>query len=423
MKTLRLEQRSAVSKIAKAWSEGARSVCLVMPTGAGKTFVGAGIALAHERVLWVCHRRELVDQAAAELCELAGSGGGVGIEMRGRRETPGARIVVTTIQSLLDRDLPFDHDLLVLDEVHHFPSEVWQTIPNGYKDKKTLGLTATPERNDGKPLGDICQALVVGATYSELLASKVIVPWEIYSPVAQMGHDFAMDPVAAYLALGRASKAVGFFLRVEIADEYAKRFTDAGVDSRCVSYETPKSERDAAMAGMRGVADAPPIRMLTNVYCLGEGVNVPSVETILLARPFAFLGGYIQACGRAGRAAPGKRRALLIDVCGASRVHGDPFQDWEYSLEGRAIRGRAAEEDDSDGEGTERDYVAPQNKDVGLVLSKESSFIPSLDSVPVQFLPRAHAGRLTDMQRKAGKRGGGASEQAFARRVAGGLGE
>ena len=78
-------------------------------------------------------------------------------------------------------------DVVILDEAHHFVADAWGEVAKYYKDALVFGFTATPERGDGRPLGDMFTALVEAAKYSELLEGGWIVPCEIYAPQSRGG--------------------------------------------------------------------------------------------------------------------------------------------------------------------------------------------------------------------------------------------
>lgn len=133
--------------------------------------------------------------------------------------------------------------------------------------------------------------------------------------------------------------------------KYAAQFTSAGFPSACIEAGTPKQERARSIAGFK----AGKLRMLTNVFVLTEGVDVPAAEVCILARNPGHASTYLQMVGRVLRPAPGKSHGLLIDLCGSSWKHGLPGSDLEYSLEGKAIRVAGSDDErDEDGD-DERD--------------------------------------------------------------------
>lgn len=330
-------QERAEFEVRERWSAGVRSVLLVAPTGAGKTLLGSRL-VGEVRALWVAHRRELVTQTAARLRETFGARS-VGLVLPGEYSDSAARIQVGTVQTLLARGARPPADLLVLDEAHHYLAEDWRRLRDSYPNARCLGLTATPERQDGEPLGDIFEAIVVAAQYSELVAGGYLVSARVLQPPMNLGSDLAQDPVEAWTKHSEGSQTFVFCARVPIAHDVAQRFRSLGVQADTIEANTSKRDRDEALERFRRGT----LRVLTNVNTLTEGVDVPEARCVVLARAFGHVGGYLQAVGRVLRPASGKADAIVIDLIGATLRHGLPTDDRSYSLAGRAISGMERE--------------------------------------------------------------------------------
>lgn len=317
----------AVAAVEAAWKKK-RAVLLVMPTGAGKTVTGALLA-QRRKVLWVAHRQQLVLQAVKELQKLVGVDN-VGVVMAGYPENPRAPIQVGTVETLLARSARPKVDLLVLDEGHHYEAFSWRQLAAHYRSRQALvlGLTATPERSDGRGLGDVYEVLVEGACYSELLRAGILVPPLVYGPDHYLGKDYAGDPVEAWEKLSGRAPTFWFSPSVQGARSAANRLGRRGVPSFTVDWETPSAQREVAIEAF----GSGKIRVLTNAFCLTEGVNVPDARVGLSTRAFRNVGSYIQAFGRLARAAANKPYSILIDLTGAHHVLGSPVADRVYSL-------------------------------------------------------------------------------------------
>lgn len=335
MSTLREYQARAVATVVDAWASGQRAVCLVSPTGSGKTRMG--VELASGRVLWIAHRRELLSQARDAL--LANGAQSVGIVAPGHVYDASCRVQVASVQTLLARGERPAASLVVYDEAHHYIADDWKRVSEAYPSAAVLGLTATPQRADGKPLGDMFDRLVVAAQYSELVRLGHIVRCKAFQPPeVQQANALAKDPVAAYKLHAPGTLAFCFVQNVKVAHECAARFCEHEVGAAVIEAETPPQERRDILRDFA----AGRIRVLVNVYTMTEGVDVPQAQTVILARGVGKQGPYLQMAGRVLRPHPSKDHAILIDLSGASIVHGLPTDDRLYSLDGDGVR-RASE--------------------------------------------------------------------------------
>ncbi len=315
---------------ARAAFLGNRSVLAVLPTGGGKTVVGAMVvegALAKgRRVLWLAHRRELVDQAAARLP------GAVGVLMAGR-PARSAPTQVASIDTIADRtELP-PADLVVYDEAHHVVAATSRDLLARYPNAWLLGLTATPSRSDGTALGDVFEALVSGPTVRDLIGEGHLVEADVIGPASE-DDTLAADPVDAWRRYAGGRPGFMFAKTIAASKGYVSALALAGVPAAHVDGSTAKRTRDAAIAAFR----AGTIDVLSSVGVFTEGVDLPRAAVCMLARGCEHEGTYLQMVGRVLRPAPGKSRALIVDLVGAVHRHGLPDDEREWSLTGAPIR-------------------------------------------------------------------------------------
>ena len=338
---LRDYQTSAIDACRREMAQNRRRVCLVLPTGAGKTRTAASVVQSALRkrtpVLWLAHRSELVEQACQTL-EGFGIQVGVVAASSGRRPMPDVPCQVASIQTLVAREAHRPRaGLIVWDECHHASeaAECWSSLLDSYPNVPLLGLTATPERGDGAGLAPLFNGLVVGATVRELTMAGHLVPCAVVRPdrMLQPG-EIGEDPVDAYLRHGERRQAILFARSVEEALGYAAALNAREVRAECVTAVTPRADREAALELYRRGT----VRVLTNVYVLTEGTDLPAASVCMLARGAGSAGIYLQMVGRVLRPAPGKTEALLWDGRGVSHLHGYPEDERLYSLDGRGIR-------------------------------------------------------------------------------------
>ena len=341
MRQLRPYQTQALDAVSAHWRNGARAVLLVAPTGSGKTTIGAeAVRRAVNRgksCLWIAHRRELITQAYDRLCaeELP-----CGVIMANdKRADSFASVQICSIDTLTARGTRPPADLVIWDEAHHCAAETWRDLHKAYSTAWHLGLTATPERGDGSPLGDIFDQMVIGASVKQLTDDGHLVPCEVIAPPAKLGQgELAADPVKAYQDLGQGRQAVAYMPFVSDAHELAKAFCAAGIEAAAVDGGMAAADRDDVLQRFaRG-----DLRVVTNVNVLTEGWDAPQTSVCILGRRVGHTGLYLQMVGRVLRPAEGKTSALVIDLAGSAVEHGTPDEDREYSLAGKAIARKAA---------------------------------------------------------------------------------
>lgn len=340
---LRPYQERAVAELRAAYQRGKRAPLLVAPTGSGKTIVASyviqsAVAMGN-RSLFVAPRRELIGQTVRKLAD-AGVWDVRVIQAKhdtGRQDAP---VIVGSIQTLiLPRwlgNLP-PADLVIADEAHHMAAAQWRQLAGAYPAARWLGLTATPERADGKPLGDLFDDLIVAASVAELTELGNLVPCRVYCPAPQQELDsgeLALDPVTAYQQHGSGDLAVVFCATVDHATRFAGQFTVAGIPAAVVTGTMPHRARAETL---RRWADGE-IRVVCNCGVLTEGFDLPALSVCIMARKFGHAGLFLQCCGRVLRPWPGKASATVIDLCGSAITHGPPDMPREYSLDGKAIR-------------------------------------------------------------------------------------
>ena len=355
---LRNYQQAAVDALRDAYRAGHRAPLLVLATGGGKTivfaYIAAEVAGKGKRVLILVHRRELIRQASRKLHE-AGVHHGIIAPGHTSSRLP---VQVASVQTLARRiaDMP-DFDLIVIDEAHHAVAGQWDRIIRAQPNARLLGVTATPERLDGRGLGvsagGCFDFLVQGPPITDLIAAGHLVPARVYAPaeapdlsgVRTRGGDFDAGQLAARInvatitgdvlahwrRLADGLPTIAFCISVDHAENVAATLRADGIRAVCGHGGLPSSERDAAIGGLATGA----VQVLTTCDLVSEGLDVPAVGAVILLRPTKSLGLCLQQVGRGLRPAMGKERLIVLDHAGCTAIHGMPDAVREWSLDGR----------------------------------------------------------------------------------------
>jgi DNA repair protein RadD len=352
---LRLYQEQDIANIRAQFIQGTEKVCYAAPTGSGKTVVFCHAAHKAvekgQRALIVVHRQELVDQTTAAL---ALEGVPYGIIAAGYPEQLQAPVQVAMMQTLVRRlDRLSDVRLLVVDECHHVMAATWLTIINALPNALVLGVTATPERLDGKGLREVFSALVNGPSVKNLIAEGWLSKFVIYAPehtvdlkrVRTVAGDYALndlaqrmntevvldDVVTAFRKHLLGCTALCFCVTIAHSRATARFLRTRGIRAEHLDGDTPSAERRAIIARLA----AGEIDVVCNCGIISEGLDVPSVGGVILLRPTKSLALYLQQIGRALRPADGKDRAVILDHSGNVYRHGFPDLEHGWSLHGR----------------------------------------------------------------------------------------
>lgn len=336
---------------------GVYSILIQSPTGSGKTLLTAHMlktAAAKGLSSWfVVHRRELIKQSIRTFAEMSIDHGVVAAGfMEARRQA----IQIASIQTLARRYAALKPPkLIVWDECHHIAAGSWAAIFQAFPKAFHIGLTATPERLDGKGLEKWFRVMVTGPSTADLIARGYLAPYKLFAPAGidtsaihtRMG-DFAAnelaeaadkpsitgDAIEHYKKHAAGKRAVVFCVSIKHSKHVVDQFNAAGISAAHVDGETETEERDNTIRRFeRGE-----IKVVSNVELFGEGFDLPALEVAILLRPTQSLGLYLQQVGRALRPFPGKEAAIILDHAGNCQRHGLPCDEREWTLAGRADR-------------------------------------------------------------------------------------
>lgn len=378
---LRHYQIKMEADVYAAWAAGAQNIILQLHTGGGKTVLFSKfIADSKAPAIAIAHRVELVSQISLTLArhgvrhsviaQKAAIRAIVAIHMQelGRSfYDPQARHYVAGVDTLVKLDPRRNPwmskiGLVIQDEGHHpLQENKWGKAAALFPKAKGLYPTATPCRADGCGLGrhadGLADALVEGPTLRQLIEEGYLTDYHIVAPPTDL--DLSAVPIGStgdynqprlrtavrksritgdiiknYLKFAAGKLGVTFAVDIELATEIAADFRASGVPAEVISGKTPDLLRHQIMRRFKRRE----ILMLVNVDILGEGVDVPAIEVVILARPTQSYGLFMQQIGRALRPLEGKKYAVIIDHVGNFKRHGLPDTTRAWSLDRRERR-------------------------------------------------------------------------------------
>jgi superfamily II DNA or RNA helicase len=352
----------------------------VAPTGSGKTIMlsavaGSLLAEPDAKVCILAHRTELTGQNRAKFARV---NPGLTTSVFDATEKSWAGHATFAMVQTLSRGLHLEQmptlDLLVIDEAHHAASPSYRAVIDQVLARNPkagiCGLTATPNRGDGKGLREVFDNVADQISLGEMIAAGHLVPPRTFvidvgvqdalSNVRRTAIDFDMDEVAAILnkqlitdaVIARWREKAGdrktivFCSTVAHADSVCQAFNAAGIPTVLIHGELADTERRARLADYeRGQA-----RVVVNVAVLTEGYDYPPTSCVVLLRPSSYKSTFIQMVGRGLRTIdpeefPGviKADCIVLDFGTASLMHGSLEQ--EVNLDGHLTEGEAPTKD------------------------------------------------------------------------------
>jgi superfamily II DNA or RNA helicase/HKD family nuclease len=342
------QQRMLEALMVERERHGRHRNLVVAATGTGKTVVAAldyrQLGGRERSLLFVAHREEILRQSLATYRAVLrdGSFG----EIHGGGRIAAGRHVFAMVQSLhLDRlrEVAANaFDVVVMDEFHHAAAATYDRLLNHLRPTELLGLTATPERLDGQDVTEwFDQRIAVELRLWEAIDQGFLVPFQYfgvadgtdlrqlswrrgkYAP-QELSNLFTNDDLRVAKLLEAVQRivlepgsmrALGFCVSKEHAHYMARKFSDAGLSSVALTGDDDPDTRTQRLNDLR----AGRLRCIFSVEVLGEGIDVPDVDCLLLLRPTASATLFAQQLGRGLRRAEGKSHLTVIDLIGQHR--------------------------------------------------------------------------------------------------------
>lgn len=355
---LRPFQEDLLERVRVAMRNKVRRPLIVLSTGGGKTVLAthisaASIARQFAPIWFMVHRHELLDQTVQAFCD---AGLSVGVVAAGHA-VEGSRPLQVVLIGSLPRRMQYLHAprVIIADEAHHCCAPQWAKVQAMFPEAYYIGLTATPQRLDGKGLGSHFDQIIEGPSMRWLINSGYLADYKIFAPppttldlsqVRQLGGDFNKhqladavgrstivgDSIAEYRKHAMGTRCLIRSVGVEASAQVAEAFKAAGFVAVHLDAKTPSAERRRMFNDFRRGE----ITHLCNVDLFGEGIDIPGVQSLIDLRPTNSLTYYLQFIGRMLRQAPGKTYGIYLDQVGNSTLrHGMPDAVHAWSLDGR----------------------------------------------------------------------------------------
>ena len=336
-------QIEALYALEDSRAEGATKGLVQAATGFGKTYLAAFDSVKYEKVLFVAHREEILHQVAISFKNVRKSDD-YGF-FYGKRKDIDKSVIFASVatlgksQYLNSQYFSKDYfDYIVIDEFHHAVNDQYLQIVSYFEPKFLLGLTATPERMDGKNIYEICDYNVpYEISLKEAINKGVLVPFHYYgvydetdysglhiikgrydnNELTQIYKNNAKryDLIYKYYFKYRSKQALGFCCSREHAEQMAAEFCRRGIPSVAVYSDAHgqfSMNRDKAIELLINNK----IRVIFSVDMFNEGLDIASLDMVMFLRPTESPVVFLQQLGRGLRTYKGKQYLNVIDFIG-----------------------------------------------------------------------------------------------------------
>ena len=336
-------QIEALCALEDTRAEGAKRALVQAATGVGKTYLAAFDSKNYERVLFVAHREEILNQAAISFKNVRNSDD-YGF-FNGDEKCTDKSVVFASVATLGRAEYlkeeyfaPDYFNYLVIDEFHHAVNDQYKRIVEYFKPQFLLGLTATPERMDGRNIYEICDYNVpYEISLKDAINKGMLVPFHYYGIFddtdysglhvvrgkydekelneTYIGNVHRHDLIYKYYCKYGSKRALGFCCSRAHAEEMAKEFCKRGIPSVAVYSNADgdfSEDRSTAIEKLKNGE----IRVIFSVDMFNEGVDITSVDMVLFLRPTESPIVFLQQLGRGLRKSKGKEYLNVLDFIG-----------------------------------------------------------------------------------------------------------
>lgn len=336
-------QIEALCALENTRAEGAKRALVQAATGVGKTYIAAFDSKKYERVLFVAHREEILKQAAQAFKNVRNSDDYGFFD--GKEKCTDKAVIFASVAALgrseYLNEAYFAKDFfnyIVIDEFHHAINEQYQRIVNYFNPQFLLGLTATPERMDGRNIYEICDYNVsYEISLKEAINKGMLVPFHYYGIFdntdysklhivrgrydekelneTYIGNDRRYDLIYKYYCKYGSKQALGFCCSKEHAREMAREFSSRGIPSVAVFSDASGEYTEKRNVAIQKLKDGE-IRVIFSVDMFNEGVDITSVDMVMFLRPTESPIVFLQQLGRGLRKYRGKKFLNVLDFIG-----------------------------------------------------------------------------------------------------------
>lgn len=336
-------QIEALCALEDTRAEGAKRALVSAATGVGKTYLAAFDSKNYERVLFVAHREEILKQAAVSFRNVRNSDD-YGF-FNSDNKCNDKSVIFASVATLGRPEYlnekyfaPEYFSYIVIDEFHHAVNDQYRRIVDYFKPQFLLGLTATPDRMDGRNIYEICDYNVpYEISLKDAINKGLLVPFHYYGIYddtdysrlhivrgkydekelneTYIGNVHRHELIYKYYCKYGSKRALGFCCSRAHAEEMAQEFCKRGIPSVAVYSNANGDFSEDRAAAIEKLKNGE-IKVIFSVDMFNEGVDIISVDMVMFLRPTESPVVFLQQLGRGLRKSSGKEFLNVLDFIG-----------------------------------------------------------------------------------------------------------
>ena len=336
-------QLQFIQRLKELISKGQSRALLVSATGTGKTYAAAFAVreFAPKRILFLVHREQIARKSMESFRRVIGNRRTYGV-LSDTQKDYREDYLFSTVQTLSRKHIysqfaPDHFDWIIIDEVHRAAADSYQQIFDYFKPKFWLGMSATPQRTDGKSIYELFDHNVAcQITLKEALEEDLLCPFHYYAlDDVNVSDQTALDPkdfnrlvederirhilreADYYGWSGPRRKGLMFVSTLKEAEALSAKLNEKGLRTMALSGANSQEERERAIERLvQDEDDETALDYLITVDIFNEGVDIPEINQVILLRPTQSAIVFVQQLGRGLRKSPGKEFVTVLDFIG-----------------------------------------------------------------------------------------------------------
>lgn len=336
-------QIDALKQLNQVRLNGANRTLIISATGTGKTVLSALDVkqFGAKTMLFVVHRLNIAKKAMHEYRKVFGTTKTMGLYSGTETSGLDSDFVFSTIQTInAEQHLyKFDataFDYIIIDESHHAAANTYQRVLNYFQPKFLLGMTATPERTDGFDIFKLFHhSIAFEIRLHDALKADLLVPFHYFGVsditldgvtvndktqfnklVSNQRVDHIIKTLEEFGCCDGKPRGLIFCSKITEAEELSIQFNSRSIKSAVLSGANSESERERAIQQLESNSPLDRISYIFTVDIFNEGIDIPSVNQVVMLRPTDSAIVFVQQLGRGLRKAENKEYLTVIDFIG-----------------------------------------------------------------------------------------------------------